>query len=175
MKSRREVCITDNQTFANVTAPTSQSPQPTSLTSNSPSNSPAQPGLRGKRGRRKILDCKRVRPSNSNPGYFKFIVTVQEPDGSEAQVPCYGKTMQDALSRLHWTVQTERAAQLVERNTFMQVLLALGVLVIFGAFAVQAQTQDKPLYLVAGFALVLSLIGLAALWLRRLYRAVEEE
>jgi protein-S-isoprenylcysteine O-methyltransferase Ste14 len=83
--------------------------------------------------------------------------------------------MQDALSRLHWTVQTERAAQLVERNTFMQVLLALGVLVIFGAFAVQAQTQDKPLYLAAGFALVLSLIGLAALWLRRLYRAVEEE
>jgi len=52
--------------------------------------------------------------------------------------------------------------------------LALGVLVIFGAFALLAQTQDKPLYLAAGFALVLSLIGLAALWLRRLYRAVEE-
>jgi len=173
VKSRREVCITDNQTFANVAAPSSQTLQPTSLTTSHASNSPAQPGLRGKRGRRKILDCKRVRPSNSNPGYFKFIVTVQEPDGSEAQVPCYGKTMQDALSRLHWTVQTERAAQLVERNTFMQVLLALGVLVIFGAFAVQ--TQDKPLYLAAGFALVLSLIGLAALWLRRLYRAVEEE
>lgn len=171
MKSQREVCITDNQTFANVTAPSSQTHQPTSFNS----NSPAQPGLRTKRGRRKIVDCKRVRPSNSNPGYFKFIVTVQEPDGSEAQVPCYGKTMQDALSRLHWTVQTERAAQLVERNTFMQVLLALGVLVIFGAFALQAQTQDKPLYLAAGFALVLSLIGLAALWLRRLYRAVEEE
>jgi hypothetical protein len=175
VKSRREVCITDNQTFANVTALSSQTPQPISFTTNSPSNPPAQPGLRVKRGRRKILDCKRVRPSNSNPGYFKFIVTVQEPDGSEAQVPCYGKTMQDALSRLHWTVQTERAAQLVERNTFMQVLLALGVLVIFGAFALLAQTQDKPLYLAAGFALVLSLIGLAALWLRRLYRAVEEE
>lgn len=130
--------MTDNQNFANVTAPSSQTSQPTSFTTNSPSNPPEQPGLLGKRGRCKILDCKRVRPSYSNPGDFKFIVTVQEPDGREAQVPCCGETMQDALRRLHWSVQTERAAQLVERNTFMQVLLALGVLVIFGAFAVQA-------------------------------------
>lgn len=123
---------------------------------------------------RKIVDCRRVRPSNSNPGYFKFIVTVVEADGTEAQVPCYGKTMQDALSRLHWTVQTERASQLVEQSSFLQVLLALAVLVTFGAFALQAQIHDKPLWLGAGFALILSMIGLASLWLRRLYRAVEE-
>ena len=95
-------------------------------------------------------------------------------DGSETQVPCYGKTMQDALSRLHWTVQTERAANLVEKNSFMQVLLALGVLVIFGGFALQAQIHDDSLWLTGGFALVLSMIGLASFWLQRLYRAVED-
>ena len=124
--------------------------------------------------RRNILDCRRVRPSNSNPGYYKYIVTVRESDGSETQVPCYGKTMQDALSRLHWTVQTERAANLVEKNSFMQVLLALGVLVIFGGFALQAQIHDNSLWLAGGFSLVLSMIGLASFWLHRLYRAVEE-
>lgn len=122
-----------------------------------------------------IIDCRCIRPSNSNPGYFKYIVTVLNSDGNEDQVPCYGKSMKDALSRLHWTVQTERAAQLVENSSFVQVLLALGVLVIFGGFALQAQIHDSALWLAAGFVLVLSMIGLASFWLHRLYKAVEEE
>lgn len=123
--------------------------------------------------RRHIIDCRRMRPSNSNPGYYKYIVTVLDSDGQEVHVPCYGKSMKDALSRLHWTVQTERASQLVENSSFLQVLLALGVLVIFGGFAVQAQIHDNALWLAGGFALVLSMIGIASFWLHRLYRAVE--
>ena len=48
--------------------------------------------------KRKAIFCKLVRPSNSNPGYFKYEVVIQETDGSTNTQPAYGKDMQDAIS-----------------------------------------------------------------------------
>ena len=50
--------------------------------------------------RRKAIDCKLIKESNSYPGYFKYMVTIEEEDGSTSDHPTYGKDMQDALSRL---------------------------------------------------------------------------
>ena len=32
--------------------------------------------------KRKAIDCKLIEESKSNPGYFKYMVTIQEIDGS---------------------------------------------------------------------------------------------
>lgn len=57
--------------------------------------------------RRKAIDCRLVEASKSSPGYFKYIVTIKEVDGTVHKQPAYGKDMQAAIRRL---VSNERAA-----------------------------------------------------------------
>ena len=52
-----------------------------------------------KSSRRKAIDCKLVKESSTYEGYFKYIVTVEDIDGSISKHPTYGKDMQDAIRR----------------------------------------------------------------------------
>lgn len=38
--------------------------------------------------------------SKSFPGWFKYEVTIKNPNGTESQIPAYGKDLQDALRRV---------------------------------------------------------------------------
>ena len=68
--------------------------------------------MKNKYDRRRAIDCKLERKSNSNPGYFKYNVTIREKDGTVHTEPCYGKDMQDALSRL---INTERTIKVEKK------------------------------------------------------------
>jgi hypothetical protein len=79
--------------------------------------------------KRKAIDCKLVRPSNSNPGYFKYEVTIEEKDGSTHTQPAYGKDMQDAISRLIWNerIKTINTSRKVDSLIFVVWALVLVV------------------------------------------------
>ena len=49
--------------------------------------------IKNKYDRRRAVDCKLERKSNSNPGYFKYNVTIREKDGTVHTEPCYGKDL----------------------------------------------------------------------------------
>ena len=52
--------------------------------------------------KRRATACKLMRPSNSNPGYFKYEVTIQEKNGSRHTEPCYGIDMQNELASVYF-------------------------------------------------------------------------
>ena len=81
--------------------------------------------------KRKAVDCKFVRESNSNPGYNKYIVTIRECDNSVSEMPVYGKDMQDALSRLVWTERGEKMDSMLNKlNSTVAVFAFLLVMTI---------------------------------------------
>ncbi len=54
----------------------------------------------GKHSRRLAVKCTMVEKSKSNPGYYKYMITISEKDGTIHKEPAYGRDMQSALSRL---------------------------------------------------------------------------
>lgn len=50
--------------------------------------------------RRRAIKAELVEKSKSNPGYYKYQVTIKELDGSIHVVPSYGVDMQDAIGRI---------------------------------------------------------------------------
>ena len=80
--------------------------------------------------RRRAIECKLERKSNSNPGYCKYIVTIAELDGSVHKEPAYGKDMQDALSRLINTERTVKIEKKLERNPFVFFLVWMAIMAI---------------------------------------------
>jgi len=96
--------------------------------------------------KRKAIDCKLVRPSNSNPGYFKYEVKIQEKDGTTHVQPAYGKDMQDAISRLIWNerVKTITASRKLDPIVFIVWTLVLVIP------AVVSQVYDTPIFSIAG-------------------------
>jgi len=82
----------------------------------------------------KAVHCRCIRPSNSNPGYFKYEVTLKSKDGTQEKVPAYGKDMQDALSRLVWTERSaklDRVASKLSASSFAYLwLLAMAIVAV---------------------------------------------
>lgn len=60
------------------------------------------------KSRRKAIEGKLVGESKTSPGYFKYLFTIQELDGTIHDMPAYGKDMEDALERLVWVERTEK-------------------------------------------------------------------
>ena len=75
--------------------------------------------------RRRATNCKLIRPSNSNPGYFKYEVTIQEKNGSKNTEPCYGIDMQDAISRLIWKERTIKVERRLNAGWIFVIWLSL--------------------------------------------------
>jgi len=116
--------------------------------------------------KRKAIDCKLVRPSNSNPGYFKYEVTIQEADGSTHVQPAYGKGMQDAIERLVWNERVTKVAKASEEKGWDFPILFIVVLIGIVAPGVWSVLKDTPIFSIAGFALV-AVIGTAFYWFNR--------
>ena len=69
-----------------------------------------------KSNKRKAIDCKLVKESSTYEGYFKYIVTVEDVDGSISKHPSYGKDMQDAIRRLVRSEHADKVVQVVEKK-----------------------------------------------------------
>ena len=84
-----------------------------------------------KSSRRKAIDCKLVKESSIYEGYFKYIVTVEDVDGSISKHPSYGKDMQDAIRRLVRSEHADKVVQVVEKKQhfFVFGLFALCILI----------------------------------------------
>lgn len=116
--------------------------------------------------KRKAIDCKLVRPSNSNPGYFKYEVTIKEPDGAIHIQPAYGKDMQDAISRLIWNERVDKVAKASEKNRLdYPIMLGIVSVCIIGP-GLWSVLADTPLFSVAGITLGL-IAGTIFFWFNR--------
>ena len=84
-----------------------------------------------KSNRRKAIDCQLIEESKSNPGYFKYMVTIQEKDGSVNKQPAYGIDMQDAMKRLVRSENAEMVVQVIEKKQqfFLMALFALCIVI----------------------------------------------
>ena len=81
--------------------------------------------------RRKAIDCQLVEESKSNPGYFKYMVTVREIDGTITKHPAYGVDMQDAIKRLVRSENAEMVVKVIEKKQqfFLMALFTLCIVV----------------------------------------------
>ena len=84
-----------------------------------------------KLNRRKAIDCQLIEESASNPGYFKYMITVQDVDGTISKHPAYGIDMQDAIKRLVRSEHAEKVVQIVQRKQqfFLMALFALCIII----------------------------------------------
>ena len=117
--------------------------------------------------KRKAIDCKLVRSSSSNPGYFKYEVTIKEKDGNIHSQPAYGKDMQDAISRLIWNERVDKVSTKASKNKSIEYgIMALIVVVCIVGPGIWSTLQDTPIFSVAGISLGL-LAGTIFYWFNR--------
>jgi len=118
-----------------------------------------QPEVTKKIKRRRAIKCTLIRASNSNRGYFKYEVTIQERDGSIHDEPCYGKDMQSALKRL---INQEKTEWLGQRFNIWWVLSIWLVIMAIPTIVVSADVQ--PYSLLISFATIAIMFGLCSWW-----------
>lgn len=100
------------------------------------------------KSRRKAIEGKLIGESKTSPGYFKYLFTIQEVDGTVHDMPAYGKDMEDALERLVWV---ERSNKKPFNALVISVLLTIIVVP-----SIIAALTGNPLYVIG--ALVLATI-----------------
>lgn len=82
--------------------------------------------------RRRAIHCELIDASKTSPGYFKYLVTIREKNGTEHKVPAYGKDMEDALERLVWTERVDKVndktLNIIMISLFLSSIVVGGVL-----------------------------------------------
>jgi hypothetical protein len=107
------------------------------------------------KNRRRAIDCKLIRESKDNPGYFRYDVTIKELSGEVHVVPAYGVDMEDAISRLVWN---ERIEKVVENKTYNRVIFIVWLL-SFIVTSYLSFTFDNPVFVLCniGFTCLIAL------------------
>ena len=113
--------------------------------------------MKNKYDKRRALFCKLLGESKSYKGYYKYLVTIGEKDGTIHKQPVYGRDMQTALNRLINKELTYKVEKKLETNTGWIFLLWLSVMVT-PAFLIDYSSPWFLLY-VFGSVVVLSLIA----------------
>jgi hypothetical protein len=111
--------------------------------------------------KRRALDCKLLKKSDSHKGYCKYLITVGEVDGTVHKQPVYGKDMQDALSRLIKKELTVKVEKKLETNTGF---IFLAWLLLIGTPAIFLGVGNTPWILVYTFGTIIMLMGVATIW-----------
>jgi hypothetical protein len=111
--------------------------------------------------RRRALDCKLLKKSDTYPGYYKYVVTIGEKDGTIHKQPAYGKDMQGALSRLINKERTVKVERKLETNTG---LIFLAWLVLMGTPAIFLGTQNTPWMLAYTMGSIVLIMIMSAWW-----------
>jgi len=98
--------------------------------------------------RRRAVHCDVIEPSKTSPGYFKYVITIRETDGSKHKVPAYGKDMQDAIERLIWSERVDK----VNDKTITIIILSLFLSsIIIGG--ILSTTLNSPIWILISIAL----------------------
>ena len=112
--------------------------------------------------KRKAINCVLERKSTSNPGYYKYNVTIKEKDGTIHKQPAYGTDMQDALSRLINTERTVKIEKKMERNPFFFFIIWMAVMAI--PVIIHQDLTYTPWFVLYMFAAFASMFLIAGLW-----------
>lgn len=109
--------------------------------------------------RRKAINVELIRESNSNPGYFKYEITIQNSDGSIEVIPTYGKDLQSAIKRLIHDENAKPVVNLLNKTRFMWLFVGLGWFAYICLLAlINAYVITSPLVFVGGFIFALGII-----------------
>ena len=109
--------------------------------------------------RRRAIECKLIEKSKSNPGYFKYMVTIKETDGRVHEEPAYGYDMQDAIRRL---VRAENADMIVKVVEKKQSFFTLALFACCFAVPLIGSIYTKEnwwLFIPIGIVIVLFIAG----------------
>ena len=98
--------------------------------------------------KRKAIDCKLIKESNCYPGYFIYMVTIQEEDGTTADHPTYGKDMQDAMRRLVRSEHANKVVSVVEKKQHLFVIGLFALCVILPLFGSIYNTENQNWWMV---------------------------
>jgi hypothetical protein len=110
--------------------------------------------------KRRALFCKLLGESKSYKGYYKYLVTIGEKDGTIHKQPVYGRDMQSALNRLINKELTYKVEKKLETNTGWIFLLWLVVMVTPAFLA----DYNSPWFLLYVFGSVVVLASIAVWW-----------
>lgn len=114
--------------------------------------------------KRKAIDVKYRKTSESFPEYLKYEVTVLNEDGTTEVIPAYGKDLQDALSRI---VHDEKVKKITNktRKVSMYVWMAswFGYL---GALSFWFERSGHPVILIGGLSFAVLAFVIVAIYLR---------
>ena len=116
------------------------------------------PPQQGKHSRRLAIKCAMVEKSKSNPGYYKYMITISEKDGTIHKEPAYGRDMQSALSRL---IRKERTFKIEKKFNTATIFLMWGV--IMGWPLLILRGEMSPQHLLFSFATI-GIIGVGIIW-----------
>ena len=110
--------------------------------------------------KRRALFCKLLGESKTYKGYYKYLVTIGEKDGTIHKQPVYGRDMQSALNRLINKELTYKVERKLETNTGWVFLVWL-VTMATPAFL---SNHDSPWFLLYVFGSVVVLALVATWW-----------
>tara|TARA_B100000427_G_C15268159_1_gene489736 strand:+ start:212 stop:601 length:390 start_codon:yes stop_codon:yes gene_type:complete len=101
-----------------------------------------------KPNRRKAIDCQLIEESASNPGYFKYMITVEDVDGTVSKHPAYGIDMQDAIKRLVRSENAEKVVKIVERKQHFFLMALFAICIIFPLVGGYNSIENKNWWMV---------------------------
>ena len=110
--------------------------------------------------KRRALFCKLLGESKTYKGYYKYLVTIGEKDGTIHKQPVYGRDMQTALNRLINKELTVKVEKKLETNTGW-VFLAWLLVMVTPAFLTD---YSSPWFLLYVFGSVVVLASIAVWW-----------
>ena len=103
------------------------------------------------KSRRKAIESKLIGESKTSPGYFKYLFTIQELDGTTNEIPAYGKDMEDALERLVWLERSNKKP--------FSVLVISMLLTMIVVPSIIAALTNEPLWVI-GALTIATLFGI---------------
>jgi hypothetical protein len=92
--------------------------------------------------RKRALNAKLIRESKSNPGYYKYEITIGDVDGSEKVVPSYGVDMMDALERLMWKERSNKLESTISRAPSWMLAVVWLLLTVVGPGLTTMKTES---------------------------------
>ena len=120
--------------------------------------------------RRRAVDCKILKKSDTHKGYCKYMITICEKDGTCHKQPAYGKDMQDALSRVIKQEITMKVENKIETSTW---LVFLALVAVF-ALPLMLAGASSPWFLAYAFGSVGLIFVIASLWYAHVKRGEEK-
>ena len=116
-----------------------------------------------KNNRRKAIDCKLIEESKSNPGYFKYMITIQSKDGTITKHPAYGKDMQNAIRRLVMAENADMVVEVVERKQQFLVMALFSFCIILPIIGGYNSTENKTWWMILPLVIIVILLLIAGL------------